>query len=961
MNIRLIRPEDGLIEAVVSEIRPTGKDYSRYWIVFPEKRPAFYLRRMLAAREGTGFIPPAVDSIDGFVDRVHSAKLGRKTRPMDVLDAVAVLLDIHRSAPAGIGGSRLVSADRFFPLGTKLFNDLEELAAASVRKEDLLSIDHWAEESIPRETRERLQSLSVFYERFYEAVAARGFSTQSSRFRAVAEGIHPELFPEIDGFLFAGFFSLTKTENRLLRTLLAWEKFSLFLTKGKGIESVLSALGLPVEGLVGRPDASEPGPAIEFTKSPDTHGQIFALNALWKERFSGRRALNDKQVIVLPASETLFPLYEQTLSGLSEEEFNVSLGYPLSRTPISSFFDNLLELSNSVDDEGRIYLPNYLRFVLHPYTKNIFFPGPGKRADLTRILFHAIEEELTGRRRKSFWSLLEIENDEGIRKAVQEKTRNLEGVPDIRTFMDHLQSIHRRLLAPFTEIRNVGDFAGALAGVLEFIYENSTARLHYFFHPYAEAFMDRLEALSRSLLKDVSFDDRRGYFNLFRKVVAAGAVPFYGTPLRGLQVLGFWETRGIRFDDVVILDANEKVIPSFGKGDSLLPPAARAALGLPTYRDNERRMEYYLDTLIRGAKNVHFFFVDNPDKEKSRFVEGLIWAKQKRDGEPRSESYVRTVQYDVALKASGLVPPRKTPAMVEFLRGFTYSATALDAYLACPFRFYASYVLNLREKEEVSEEMEKKEIGVFVHSVLEEYFKKFERKRVRASDLNPEEIGELVDRRFDEEYGGTVAGGAYLMKLQIRRHLEEFISGYQIPLVRELEADKDGLFIIGLEKRTTARRASDGVEYKLVAKTDRTETRGPDLFILDYKTGANEKFLGIRFDKLDPGGRETWGQAVASLQIPFYNLVCSAAMGKPSENVQGLFLMLGKGRLDREIEFSPYHRLDTDVRREQIGIMGRVIDGLLSEIVDPAVPFDPGLARERACEGCPYATLCGRL
>jgi ATP-dependent helicase/nuclease subunit B len=960
MSVRLVSPAEGLVEAVASGLRAAERDYSRHWVVFPEKRPAHYLRKALAAREGGAFIPPVIDSVDGFVDRVYASILGKRDRPLDVLDAVALLFEIHKSAPRVVGGPRSVPADRFFSLGIKLFNDLEELASAAVRKEDLQFADRGLEESVPRETRERLQSLSYFFERFYREVADRGYSTQGSRLRTVAEEIRPELFTEFESLVFAGFFSLTKSETRLVRALLPWDRFSLVLLNGRGIETLLAALGLPGDVRDGRADPEVPGPEVDFTRSPDTHGQVFALNALWKDKFEDPASFTEKQVIVLPASETLFPLYEQSLSGLSEQEFNVSLGYPLSRTPISSFFDDLLELADSEDEEGRIYFPNYLKFILHPYTKNIFFPGPEKRTDLTRILVHAIEEELAGRR-KAFGSLEELENDEGIRKAVQDKTKNLDGAPDILTFMDHLRDIHRRVLAPLAAVRDVGGFAAALAGILDYIYENSTARLHYFFHPYAEAFMDRLDALSKSLLREVSFRDRRGYFNLFRKVVAAGSVPFQGTPLRGLQVLGFWETRGIRFDEVVVLDANEKVIPSFGREDSLLPSGARSLLGLPTYRDNERRMEHFFDTLIRGAKKVHLFFVDNDEKEKSRFVERLIWEKQKRDGEPRPEPYVRTVQYEVALRASRLGPPRKTPAIVEFLRGFTYSATALDAYLSCPYRFYAAYVLNLREKEEVTEDMEKKDVGIFVHSVLEAYFLKFERKRVRAAGLNPAEIGELSDKLFEEEYGGAVAGGAYLMKLQVRRHLEEFISGYQIPLVRKLEADGRNLFILGLEKRTAAVRRAGGLEFRLAAKTDRAETRGDGLFILDYKTGANEKYLGVRFDKLDAGNRETWASAVASLQMPLYNLVCASALDKPPEDVGCLFLMLGRGRLDLDIEFSPYDREDREIRRDQIEIMGRVLDGLLAEIIDPAIPFDPGLAREKACENCPYATLCGRL
>jgi len=106
---------------------------------------------------------------------------------------------------------------------------------------------------------------------------------------------------------------------------------------------------------------------------------------------------------------------------------------------------------------------------------------------------------------------------------------------------------------------------------------------------------------------------------------------------------------------------NEDVLPASKRADSLLPFAARRALGLPTYRDNERRAEYYLDTLVRGARRVHMFFVENSDKERSRFVEKALWEKQKQAGEKRTEKLFRTVRYDVALQAAGPRRWRRAP------------------------------------------------------------------------------------------------------------------------------------------------------------------------------------------------------------------------------------------------------------------------------------------------------------
>ena len=1069
--IELISPRDNFIQAVAARLRPDGergakdspevagtkagaKDYSGQWVVFPEKRPAYYLRKALAERERTSFIPPLLDSMDGFVSRVYEERLGIGGRLIDPLDAVALLFEIHRQeggfgsagerpentlgsgvlgetggqgAPAGgsqgggktkrraLGHDHFLSADSFFPLGMKMYHDLEELCLAGARTSDIRDLDlsREFEEKISPAARGRLQSLAAFYEKFYAVVRERGYSTLGSRSRAVLDGLKPELFAGFEKIIFAGFYSLTKVERQIIRTMMNWENCSLLLMTGRGLELLLAELGPEGVALIekareenkglsekkqenkGGPAYGEtkdedsgkcdPGiegeksreptsvltePEIELFKSPDTHGQIFAFNKAMEEKLRDRAGFDEKQAVILPAAETLFPLYQQTLTALGDDNFNISMGYPLSRTPIYTFFDQLMELVQSRDEDGRLYGPHYLRFVLHPYTKNIYFPsgtgteaGAGseeKRADLTRILFHAIEGEMTqGRRRtKSFWKLDEIESDAAVGEAVEEMLKGVENPPEPASLMEHLRSIHANTIGLFGEIRNVGDFAAKMARVLDYVYENSTARLHHFFHPFAEAFTRQLDGLGKSLLEGMEFEDRGGYFNLFRKVVASGTVPFEGTPLRGLQVLGFWEARCIPFEDVSIMDVNEDVLPSFKREDTLLPFAARKRLGLPTYQENERRMEYYLDTLVRGARKVRLFFVENNDKERSRFVEKLVWERQKREGERGADKYVRTIQYRVALTRGETPPVEKSGGVAEFLRGIKFSATALDMYLRCPLQFYYSRVLGIEEKEEIGEQMEKKDIGSFVHNVLEEYFRKFAGIAVRERDLDIGELDRIIGRKFEESYGGDMAGSAYLLKLQVERHLEEFVMNYQIPVIRDLAKQGKPLVILGLEQFVEAEIS--GGKFELSARLDRSEKRGDDIYILDYKTGASEKSVGINFKKLEPDNRESWSEAIGSVQIPFYNLVYSRAHDLPRERVQSRFLMLGKSHLSPKIEYSPYDADDINARREQIGMMEHIIVGLIKEIIDPARPFEPTSDSVRTCPACPYAYICNR-
>jgi hypothetical protein len=199
-----------------------------------------------------------------------------------------------------------------------------------------------------------------------------------------------------------------------------------------------------------------------------------------------------------------------------------------------------------------------------------------------------------------------------------------------------------------------------------------------------------------------------------------------------------------------------------------------------------------------------------------------------------------------------------------------------------------------------------------------------------------------------------------LMRLQARRHLMEFVTDYQAPLIQSVKSAKGGLKILSLEQKLRLEHRVGDRPFHLKGKVDRTETRDGRLFVLDYKTSSNEKYYGVNFKKLDPEDRAKWNQAVSSLQLPFYTLLLSRIHNRPSADIHCCFVMLGKNRLGPKIEFSPYDEDDLDSRRGQIRTMEGLIDKLLLEVADPDVPFDPSSASDKTCGRCPYTAICGQ-
>lgn len=926
--------------SLIDEIRPAisgeGRDYSSSLVVFPGKRPAHFLRKALADTSGSSFIPPKILSMDEFVDLIFEQFDSRKR--IENMDAVALLYRIHLQSPKRLGGEGFMTPDSFLPLGVRIYRDIEELTIEGISSGRVREIDAFMADDISGYTRERFQSLSLFYETFYREAAAGGFSTRSERYVAVSERIGEAGLDQYGAVIFGGFFALTKAEKDLFQKLGSHENVRFYFQEGEGSAGKLAELGIAA----GDRHHGAAGPEVRLYSSPDSHGQVLALGTILAEQLAAE-GIDEKTVVVLPSSETLFPLMRQGLASLPDDGYNISLGYPMLRTPVFGFLNNLMELVTSMDGD-RVYVPDYLKFVLHPYTKNIYYQG---RSETTRILFHTIEEELLRQRMKTFVTLAEIEESILLFDAVMRRLPAEEKDVTPERLRDHLRTIHRSTIGKFLSFRNIGDFAKRCIEVLISVSNNSTARLHPLFYPFSEAFIAGLDGIAQSLMRDISFAEHTSYFSFLRRSMMPCHVPFPGTPVQGLQVLGFLETRNLKFDRVFILDANEEVLPDTRKEETLLPFRVREKLGLPTYADRDRLTAYYFDTLIGGAKEAHIFFVEDDKRERSRFVEKLLWAKQKKDRVADAKAYIAQVQYRVTLADRPPAAMEKTADMAAFLRGFSFSSTALNEYLRCPLGFFYSAVMRIRRKEEISGDIERVDLGIFVHEVLADFFRDRTGRILIEADLDSSRMEVLIERLFERTYGSDVAGSVFLLKRQIIRQMSELLIRYYAPLISERN-----ITILGCERPVEVTVDS----FSLRGRLDSIEQRDGRTCIIDFKTGAGKGPLRIDMEKLDPDRRETWEGAIGSLQLPFYILLYSEKERIPFHELEAMFLLLGRSKMDRDIELPLF---GSEEPGDVFIPLRKVIFRLMEEIIDPTMPFSPPADLRKACPGCDFQYLCG--
>ena len=122
-------------------------------------------------------------------------------------------------------------------------------------------------------------------------------------------------------------------------------------------------------------------------------------------------------------------------------------------------------------------------------------------------------------------------------------------------------------------------------------------------------------------------------------------------------------------------------------------------MGLNRLEKEEEIQRYQFMRLISGAKNVHLIYESNQEKEKSRFIEELLWQKQQKENKLDVFNTPRlSFQMGWKLKISKL---KRLCAMMEYLKNQTYSASRLKTYLDCPMKFYFKYILGLDEKDDL--------------------------------------------------------------------------------------------------------------------------------------------------------------------------------------------------------------------------------------------------------------------
>lgn len=923
------------------------KQMSRSLVVFPGKRPGHFIVSYLAEKLKAPYIPPRIHAMDGFIDQICN-ELDLTGKMTSAIDCLPLIYKLNNKSRIVAQKRAELTLDEFLPWGFKLFSDFEELYIEEISDETLKTVETLIKGTLPAGIRDKLNHLSDTYKAFYKYLEKEGLTTRAHQYRSAAAGIGKARLSGYDRIYICGFFALTRSEKRIFRHLAHDNRVQFILQDGPGIEKTQEMLGIDAERI-----GDEPAdPEIDFHKAMDSHAEIFGLNQL----IQTEKNLGSRDVIVLPLPDSLFPLIHSTLGFV--QEYNISMGYPVHRTPLFTLIEALARLQ--VSRQGDEYpAADYLRLVLHPYVKNIFLD---KASYPTRIIFHLIEEEFAESNRR-FLTLADLENDERLLDECVKRLRGFQdGNLDRKSIRKHIKKIHDVMVRPLTDIQDIGDCAEKLIEVIFFISRESPANQHPYTTSFIKAMIDGLQELLSSGLAQEKLTHPERYFRLIHNYLMGISHPFSGTPVKGLQVLGFLETRNIKFDRVFLLDVNEGVLPHTTKEDTTLPYAVRKAIGLPIPEDRERIYSYYFTNLVRASRQADIFYVEAADKEKSRFVERLIWDIQKKTKKleyPSSEIF-----FSVQFVHSDPKPVKKTGSFQELLKtGLVFSPSALNKYLACPLSYYYEKILKVETKKAVAEDPDPMSVGGLVHDILARFFVPKIGKTMAITDRDLVTMDKIIDQVFSKTYPDADRGSVYMIKSQVRRRLKAFLlhhrdDQFRGTTVRQCENITD--------RKWTFEKESDLIYIKfpvdkkltvdLCGKIDRVDERGGQYYIMDYKSGKSDEVPN--HGKFDLKKRDEWPDTLVSVQLPTYILLYHYHhQDIPVECMNAGLMIMGKKKFEEKWLFG--EDLTPEERGGLFETYKTAVQTLINEILDPDLDFKP-TADEENCAGCDYAVFCGR-
>lgn len=935
-------------------------------VVFPNKRAGLFFNEYLAQESDSPIWSPAYVSI---------SELFRSLSPWEVGDPVKLVCELYKIFRRETQSTETL--DDFYFWGEMLISDFDDADKNKVDTDKLFSnlqdlrnimddytfIDDEQEEairqffqnfSIERRTalKERFISLwdvlGNIYKGFRESLASQNIAYEGMMYRHVIEHLDVDKLP-YEKYVFVGFNVLNKVEHTLFtqlkdagKAVFYWDYDEFYMKEnrqavtheaGEFIRRNLRDFPSPLSGELFK-NLSKPK-EVHYIASSTENAQARYLPQWIRNNLT----TPEKETAVVLCNEALL---QPVLHSLPAEvkHVNITMGFPLSQTPVYSFLIALLELHTHGFNfkSGRYTFQSVVTQLKHPYTRQLT-----GQAEL-------LEKELT--RNNRFYPLPgELGKDEFLTRLFTPLSGNL--------------NLCIRLSETLQQV--AGIYQANTSGT-----EDTDA----FNQLYRESLFKAYTTINRfrTLIEEDELTVQSETFRrLLVKVLSATNIPFHGEPAIGMQVMGVLETRNLDFRHLVLLSVNEGQLPKSGGDSSFIPYNLRKAFGMTTIEHKIAVYAYYFYRLLQRAERITLMYNTSSDGlnrgEWSRFMLQFLieWPH------PITRQFLEAGQ---SPQGTSPITVEKTPDVMRRMQSLfdvranpkaKFSPSALNYYLDCPLKFYYRYVAGLSAPDEVSAEIDSATFGSIFHYAAEHIYKDLtthgkviNKEALETLLRNEVKLQDYVDTAFKKlffnvpqnekpEYNGVQLINSAVIARYLKQLLQNDLRYAPFTFIAsEMEVDEP------IDIQTP----KGVIKSRIGGIIDRMDSKDGTLRIVDYKTGGDTdtpphvESLFIPDKKRSNYVFQTFLYAAIMCRKQPTMKIAPALLyiHRAATETYSPVIQMGEPRKPKEAveDFSKYEK----EYRERL-------QGLLEEIFNPEKSFAQTEIIEK-CTYCDFKALCKR-
>ena len=935
-------------------------------VVFPNKRAGLFFNEYLAQESDSPIWSPAYVSI---------SELFRSLSPWEVGDPVKLVCELYKIFRRETQSTETL--DDFYFWGEMLISDFDDADKNRVDTDKLFSnlqdlrnimddytfIDDEQEEairqffqnfSIERRTalKERFISLwdvlGNIYKGFRESLASQNIAYEGMMYRHVIEHLDVDKLP-YEKYVFVGFNVLNKVEHTLFtqlkdvgKAVFYWDYDEFYMKEnrqavtheaGEFIRRNLRDFPSPVSGELFK-NLSKPK-EVHYIASSTENAQARYLPQWIRNNLT----TPEKETAVVLCNEALL---QPVLHSLPAEvkHVNITMGFPLSQTPVYSFLIALLELHTHGFNfkSGRYTFQSVVTLLKHPYTRQLT-----GQAEM-------LEKALT--RNNRFYPLPgELGKDEFLTRLFTPLSGNL--------------NLCIRLSETLQQV--AGIYQANTSGT-----EDTDA----FNQLYRESLFKAYTTINRfrTLIEEDELTVQSETFRrLLVKVLSATNIPFHGEPAIGMQVMGVLETRNLDFRHLVLLSVNEGQLPKSGGDSSFIPYNLRKAFGMTTIEHKIAVYAYYFYRLLQRAERITLMYNTSSDGlnrgEWRRFMLQFLieWPH------PITRQFLEAGQ---SPQGTSPITVEKTPDVMRRMQSLfdvranpkaKFSPSALNYYLDCPLKFYYRYVAGLSAPDEVSAEIDSATFGSIFHYAAEHIYKDLtthgkviNKEALETLLRNEVKLQDYVDTAFKKlffnvpqnekpEYNGVQLINSAVIARYLKQLLQNDLRYAPFTFIAsEMEVDEP------IDIQTP----KGVIKSRIGGIIDRMDSKDGTLRIVDYKTGGDAdtpphvESLFIPDKKRSNYVFQTFLYAAIMCRKQPTMKIAPALLyiHRAATETYSPVIQMGEPRKPKEAveDFSKYEK----EYRERL-------QGLLEEIFNPEKSFTQTEIIEK-CTYCDFKALCKR-